>query len=425
MLIFLFSFCVSTCNESALDPGHFCCGEIDCDGHCLKHYNHGKYDYFCVNDQVYLYCGKATTFLIFIGILMAPTVLFILLSIISCTKVSTCTMITNLLLNAGYAVLIEGSYCVAKTDGYLIGIISVSVSYIIIVYIFSRASLCTCVPTCFNDMNINDPVNLTLVSENFHKCTYHCLCCSLCMCCAPKPYDPYGDFPDQLCCCNMDTAIRHFDTDQFIRDARAPIVTMEELKTISEENFSIPPQPCAVATTLFDIKNAQMYMKHVEPIFYGSWQENGVMIPIEKKKIFYHCSSFYKYDHNMDKEIKRANSIARSVYDVPNEAKITFNQYTTEGLTGSAIVAENSCIVPCFKSCFFRFIYEILFLLGYNLIPDFFWYCGSQQIYFNSVKYISADKDLRAMAGERDQFQFDNHSDLKQQIDPISSNSLV
>ncbi|EAY14702.1 hypothetical protein TVAG_038080 [Trichomonas vaginalis G3] len=99
---------------------------------------------------------------------------------------------------------------------------------------------------------------------------------------------------------------------------------------------------------------------------YASWQEDGILPDIEGEKIIYKCVPFYTVDASV----------------------LTYN--TQKSFTRNA-VAGNSCILRCCTTIPYKIFYDLLCILGYNGIAEFFWGYKATRITFQSHKYYSID----------------------------------
>jgi hypothetical protein len=68
------------------------------------------------------------------------------------------------------------------------------------------------------------------------------------------------------------------------------------------------------------------------------------------------------------------------------------------------------------------FLYEILFFLGYHAIFENIWRAKTNLIFYESVKRISGERNLRTLAGQRDQGV---HVFMVEMGEKVSSQSLL
>lgn len=394
----------SWCNSSLLQEGQTCCNNEVCSGECIRGYK-------CVEMTAINFCGPVYPYIISIAIFITPIIIFWILSCVTKTEITTATWIYSLLINASATAIIHGAVCASNLQAkFSVVFIAVGAFIYIYAYIFSRCSVCGGGPECCST-NIDELYKQSQMVkyqdyEDAKAACPCCLCCcetlSCCACCKPKKYDPITEENlDTTCnyCCNSKA-----DTLQFLKFSRAPLVTPEDLKTIDEENFVIPPTPKSRGIAYYNDKNGYHVVNSVtEDINYGSWQENGTRVPITADKVFYTCKPHYRYMENMREEIEKANLIAKEKAKDSVYSTTSYDIFETNGMTMSAVAATNSCPVQTFKSCGYKTFYEILFLIGYRPISDFFYFYGGQVINVTSNKVISNDQnELRAKQNERD-----------------------
>ncbi|EAX93352.1 hypothetical protein TVAG_496740 [Trichomonas vaginalis G3] len=422
-LLLLIQHSLEVCNESALQPGEVCCGEDACNGTCKSNFHNGEEIFYCLNDAEVVACVKPLKLFTVIGLSLCPTLLMLILSLITGTKIAACTWISCFVINFSASSFFYGIYCMhIYLGGVHLVLFTISSSAYICGYIFSRCSICVLGPEC---CEWNDPYNpQNLAFRKAHKQRYHLYCGC---CCDSKPIDPLDPKSGDICSCvSKSTLANQCDTVKFLREIRAPVVSKEDLRTINEENASIPPNPVAFAFNVTDLDNNSQLMpvkKSMEPIYYGSWQEEGAKQDVSGRKIIYRCNAEYVYEDNMRSELIRASRVALAEVRGDLPEKFVFHTYRTNGMTTAAL-SGSECMFKFCKSCIVRFFYEIFYLFGYQPIIEFFFYCGAKQVHFQSRKRISHEENLRARASERDQ-RINYTEDSQEQAKYVSENSLL
>jgi hypothetical protein len=210
---------------------------------------------------------------------------------------------------------------------------------------------------------------------------------------------------------------------------KAPLVTKEELQNIANDNSSLPPtiivKGDAFHTT---IDKKTLYTTRLSrEINYESWQEEGTPIYLpDKELIKYRCVVEYVYDDKAQalhdqyvQELTNATSGKDEFYYVRDSNSVN-------ALTEFVTMSRKGCCVPCMRSCFMNFIYNISFFLGYHTIIEVFWRGIGTTVFFHSKKKIALDDSLRAKRYERDTMAEGlMRADLPPPAIPLVENSLI
>ena len=137
---------------------------------------------------------------------------------------------------------------------------------------------------------------------------------------------------------------------------------------------------------------------------YESWQEEGAPVTIPNKSLIkYRCAVEYAYDESGQIE---HDSI---IHDFENRL-IGKDKYVNikdankvPGLTEFVTMSEKGCCVPCMRSKVTKFLYRLLFLLGYHTVFEVIWRGIGATVNFKSRKLMSTNDGLRARKYEKDQ----------------------
>lgn len=393
------------CNESSLQEGYVCCEDSPCEGHCIE-YNgtNNKIVGKCVGDTPYQLCYKGKIFPVTMIMFCVPTIVFWIFACITDTNVPFCTWISNIGINICIAAIVQSSICLVMVPvaAAAIAFLSLGSSLFIAFYILVRVSPCAGGPECCT----NSMSNLTKESHAMNRARSNnncCECCSCCSYCKSGTYDPI-QAEEEVCCGLTEEKIENtYDCVRFLRDVRAPRVSREELQSIMEENASIPATPKAIGIAFHKKDDGYSIDKReFEPINYSTWQENGNLDQIQNQKVIYCCYPRYVYNENMRLEIERALTAAANKVKEASQYYSSYDVFEVSGMIRRAYYGD-SATFNTFPKTLYRILYEILLLIGYNGISDFFWNRNTQRIIFESVKEVSMDGSLRARFGERDQ----------------------
>lgn len=395
-----------TCNESLLDPGYTCCNDSPCKGECVRIEGYFEKE-TCLTESQYQTCYTGQYFAVYVVIFCVPTIVFWVFSCVTKTDVPLCTWISNIIINISLGAIVTSITCLSiiPSPDFPRYCITAGILLLMITYIMSRMSILGDGAECCSNEKSSGSF------KDIHKNKEETTSKSCCSCCSPKPIDPFNPTTDSCCGINEDTKESTYDCLRFIREVRSPHVTREELISIMDENASIPPTPQKGGVAYTNHNDSIIIVKDErEPIKFGSWQETAPREKITKEKVIYKCNPHYKYKENMREELERADAaITASVKGVSGLAR-SFDVFDFSGMTKRAIYGDN-CVFNVFPTCCYRFFYEILFILGYNGISDFFWNLNAQRIVFKSMKEMSMDDSLRAKFGERDNLEFIDNSD--------------
>lgn len=393
MFSFLLVLISSASNES---QNYVICNNKTCHGECKKD---PEGDDYCYTELRQLFCTTGIMYPIVIGSACVPTLFFMILSCFCKSHVTVCTWITNILINIFTGLLMSIMSCIVidPAQKQYFAFITLPTIFSILVYSFARFGICSYGPECFErDQNDGKKLFAAIAYQNHQINMETCSCLAGC-CDTPEPHDPFN--PKNIDYYKRD---KYYDTLKFLRERKAPIVSLREINDIIEENAIIPPTAQVVAVQFVNTKDGPLVVqKREEPITYGSWQELSIRQKATGSKIIFKATSTYRYEENLRDELNRAG---RAVLDkLPNdtEYKAVYDTCETSGMTRRALVGD-SCIFKASKNCLFRTLYELLFLFGYNGIIEFFWSIGADYVNFHSFKVLSAGNDYRAAAGERD-----------------------
>lgn len=372
--VFFFSCRAENCNESSLDPGYVCCEDNPCKGRCVQidiYENRSKKE--CITEIQYHVCYTGYMYpAIMLGFCI-PTILFWVISCMTKTNVPLCTWITNIILNICLAAIVLSIPClVIITGGVPLGFIIGGFSLFLGVYSFIRVAPCSGGPECGNDESFSDLVKENQMVNHTHTEAMAQSCPCYSSFCVSKPYDPF-EINDEYCCgMTEDTALNTCDCVRFLRESRSPHVNRFELQMIIDENANLPPTPKSAGIAFYKTKAIyKVVQKEVEPIQYGSWQENGVIEKITKKKVIYRCNPHYIYHENMKEEIERANSAALEKVQNILSNQTSYDQFEFNGMTKRAIYGNTCTFNVCSTSCYNFFLSLIENSL---VIENILWY---------------------------------------------------
>ena len=383
-MIFLFSVIVrSHCNESEIPDGYVCCKNVVC---ATKYCFNTSYETVtnevrkthviekCLDEKQYFFCMTFYGTLSFIGVCIAPTIIAAFFQICFSYRIPKATIVFNLLSNIALGFLLSFIPCTDILALWRIFIIAFSGALLFILFILEFLNACN---KCESYTTYNG------------KYTYKSEACFI-----------------------ADSLVVH-------EELRLKKVTIEELNNIILENTAIPPELYATAVSYSSdsIDSTQSSItEHSKsiPITYGSWEETNKLLPNikNKKAVIYKLNRTYDYKDNMKKNIQntydQAQEQVERIYGyTPSYVSTT---YQAQGQVDGAIGYDRSCIVDCCTSCFIRnFIYQLMMFFGYNGIIDAIWRSNIKFVTHESHRIISLDESLRAKAGQRDEFAYNNN----------------
>jgi hypothetical protein len=436
---------INCSSNEGLEDGYICCDNIS----CLEKYCYVVTSTYtttrngiqttkttiteqCLTEKEYKYCFIAyPTIIICILCCILPTLIALFAQCACGFSIPKSTIYYNIGSNISIGMLISVFPCFNVMSPLNIVMLVFGIIGSIILCIFERVNLCKgceeCAKCCGccggsqdSDVDSIREVRRLINKETARLRPIQCTCCAnCCQCCC----DTEDDLLVQNNCCVTDSL-------EVLNEIRAPIVSKDALESIIVENSAIPPTPQAEAFSYQRGRKGSLIItgRATAPIQYGSWQETGAKLPVItniEKSIVYKCKQTYTFENNMTENIAAAQSAARAKVYQPS---IVHNIYQTTGQTKNATAISASSNLGCFTSCFIKdFLYNILMFFGYNGLIDACWRSKITTIKYVSHKLISADKNLRALAGERDRSVYNNESneEYNKKMESVTQQGLL
>jgi hypothetical protein len=186
----------------------------------------------------------------------------------------------------------------------------------------------------------------------------------------------------------------------------APLVSKEELCFMANDNSSLPPT-IAIRGDAFHAEctsKETIYTTRItKEIKYESWQEEGVPVYIpDKELIKYRCVVDYALDEKAQALHDQYVAELTNTLEGRDDYYYIRDANSVRALTEFVTMSKKGCCVPCMRSCFMKFIYNISFFVGYHTIIEAIWRGIGATVFFRSKKRVSLDDTLRAKRFERD-----------------------